>query len=156
MAFVLFNMRNNPVFLAKEENHINFYRGDLAIIKSEGRLKEVSEEDYKSLVAGEKNAKLTDGNVVLSDQTESLNFSQSDFEVIKNFLLEDINRFIRRATAKLAKSEWSSLKTNLTEFQTALQNLDVSTISYPVSTSFYRYWYTNQATEPFALCYFPK
>lgn len=153
MSKVGFNKKNGVFILAKEENDIALSRGDLAVIKSEGRLKTVSETDFKSLVTGEKEATLSDGNVVLSDVLSDgaiHNYSQTAFTAEKDLIKGMVDKFLVDKEHRLNLSEFSGLKTRLTAFQTALANFDDSSITFPVTTSFLRYWYDNETAEPFS------
>lgn len=144
------------MFLTKVENDINFFRGDLAVIKADGRLKTVSDADYESVVSNEKYAEIVDGNVVFTDNNAvSLSLVEDDFNLCKTEMLERIDHFLHEAQQKLARSEWSDMKTRMNNFRSALNSFDPSTVTYPVTTNFSRYWFDNQSVEPLPLCYFP-
>jgi len=157
MAFVLFNIRNQPQFITKVENDINFYRGDLAVIKADGRFKTISDSDYESLVIGEKKVELVNNSVVLSNSNSSLtSFSKADFDAVKSDISKEVDDFVVNANDKLSKSEWSNMKTRINNYKTALDNFDTSTLTYPQTSNFLKYWFDNQSVEPLPYCYFPR
>ena len=49
----------------------------------------------------------------------------------------------------LKKAENAGLKTRLEGLQTALKNVDKSSITFPLTTSFARYWIDNESSEMF-------
>jgi hypothetical protein len=154
MAYLLFNEENILQQIAKEENDFNIMRGNLSHYKDLGKLKTVSEDNYKAIVAGEKKAVLTDGNVVLTDITDStFQYDQESFQLAVDKQLELINEFLENWSSKLDTSNFSGLKTRINNYKTALTNLDVSSLSFPITTDFFRYWYDNQSSEPFSSDY---
>lgn len=154
MAYLLFNEENILQQIGKEENDFNLMRGDLSHYKNLGKLKTVSEDNYKAIVAGEKKAALTDGNVVLTDVSDrTFSYDQTGFQSAVDEQLELVNNFLERWSAKLDTSNFSGLKTRINSYKTALTNLDVSSLSLPITTDFFRYWYDNQSSEPFSSDY---
>lgn len=84
---------------------------------------------------------------------QPVSMTQEIFQEDVNRSIEFITNFMNRHAVKLATSEFSSLNTRLNNFKTALENLDLSSITFPVTTRLLRYWFDNQSTEPFTIRY---
>jgi len=159
MAYLIFNSDGILETCVKEKEDLNLIRGDVAHFESKGLIKEVSREDYKTVVCREKEAKLQDGNLVIEQDAEvdnhyqPVSMTQEIFQEDVNRSIEFITNFMNRHAVKLATSEFSSLNTRLNNFKTALENLDLSSITFPVTTRLLRYWFDNQSTEPFTIRY---
>ena len=150
MAYLLFNEHNELQQIAKEENDFNLTRGNLDHYKGLGKLKTVSADDYKAIVAGEKKATLTDDNVVLTDVADRVfSYDQEGFQIAVDEQLQLVNNFLEQWAGKLDTSDFSGLKTRINNYKSALENINISSLNYPITTDFFRYWYDNQSTEPF-------
>ena len=150
MAYLLFNEDGVLESCVKEKADFNLITGVLFHFEDKGLLKQVSREDYTSVVSREKEATLQDGNIILTvPEINSFSLTQEDFQRDKDLSIGYVDTFLKKHSKKLATSEFSSLNTRLNDFKTALTNLDLSTISYPVTTRFLRYWFDNQSVEPF-------
>jgi hypothetical protein len=150
MAYLLFNADGVLQSCVKEKADFNLITGVLSHYENNGLLKQVSRDNYISVVCREKDATLQDGNVVLSDpEAYSLSNTQEDFQRDKDLSIGYVNNFLQKHSVKLGTSEFSSLNTRLNDFKTALTNLDLSSLSYPITTRFLRYWFDNQSVEPF-------
>jgi hypothetical protein len=152
MAYLLFSEDNKLMITGKEVNDFSLLRGDVSHYESLGKVKEVSQDDLRSIVCLEKTATLVDGNVVLSDlDNGGWSQSQEEFEKVKNKSLARVNEVLEEG--RLQQDNFSSLKTRMQTYKTDLENLDVSSITFPVTTSFHRWWYSNMSSEPFTLLY---
>lgn len=154
MAILYFNAKSRPVMAVKEENDLKIHRGDLDVIKAAGRCKTISTDDYNSYIALEKTARL-DGstvvfeNPVLHQEADKGTIPSDVFDVIKDDYLEKVNHILESKGSKLNESAFSGLKTRLEGFKTGLENVDKSSITFPINTSFIRYWIDNESSEPF-------
>jgi hypothetical protein len=158
MSYFIFNANGLLQTSVKEKNDLNLVRGDVAHHESLGLVKEVSRDEYKSVVCAEKQAALQDGNVVFTEP-EAVNADDlidNTQEIYQNTIdshLSKVDNFMTKHAVKLANAEHSSLNTRLNEYKTALTNLDASTVSYSKTTNFLRYWFDNQSVEPFSNSY---
>jgi hypothetical protein len=151
MAYLLFNADGVCQSCVKEKADLNFITGALSHYENAGLLKQVSRDDYISVVCIEKEAKLQDGNVVLSDiEAQTISNTQEELQKDKDTILGYVNNFLEKHSVKLGTAEFSSLNTRLNDYKTALTNLDLSSLSYPITTTFIRYWFNNQSVEPFS------
>tara|TARA_R100001460_G_scaffold69183_1_gene109750 strand:+ start:2607 stop:3092 length:486 start_codon:yes stop_codon:yes gene_type:complete len=153
MAYVYFTGSGHLNMLLKEENDLRIHRGDVDIIKSQGRLHSISDEDYHSLMCYEKEGSLNDeGNLVIVDYVRPTPDSRTEeeFNFEKNYLLEQVNKTLEVRATELNKPEQANLKTRLENFKANLENHDSSSMSFPVNSSFLRYWIDNESVEPFA------
>jgi hypothetical protein len=159
MAYLIFNPDGNLETCVKEKADLNLIRGDVAYFESNGWIKEVSREDYKTVVCREKEAKLRDGNLIIEQDPEldnnyqPVSMTQEMFQEEVNRSIEFVTNFMNRHAVKLATSEFSSLNTRLNDFKTGLENIDFSSITFPVTTRLLRYWFDNQSIEPFTIRY---
>ena len=154
MAYILFNGDGLAENYTKEKNDFRLVRPDIDFFDGKGLVKEVSREDYISVVSKLKEAKLQDGNItyeVVEDPAPS--FVKENFDSLKTLYIESVDKTMQKHSAKLATDEFSSLNTRLNDFKTALNNFDTATISYPVTTSFLAYWFENESAEPFSRQY---
>tara|TARA_R100000329_G_C7557665_1_gene197175 strand:- start:169 stop:654 length:486 start_codon:yes stop_codon:yes gene_type:complete len=154
MAVILFNRNNEPTYAAKEENDLNLHRGDIAEIKSNGRLKTISEAEFHSFISNEKTARLDGENVVFEDPIVSdidpvISLSSDDFDMLKNLHLEAVKNLLESKGGRLNESAFSNLKTRLNAYKTGLENLDKSTYTLPSTTSFIRLIIDNEDFEVF-------
>ena len=153
MAVILFNKNNAPTYAAKEENDLKLFRGDIAEIKSSGRLKTISEADFHSFISNEKTARLDGENVVFEDVVDDgnpvISLSSDDFDVLKNLHLEAVKDLLESKGGRLNESAFSNLKTRLNAYKTGLENLDKSTYTLPSTTSFIRLIIDNEDFEVF-------
>ena len=153
MAVILFNIRNNPVYIAKEESDLKLHRGDLEEIKADGRLKTISESDYHSLLAHEKYAELDGDNVVVQDEPnhdgDVISVSEDDFDSLVNYYIEKVSNILDSKASDLQREGLDSLKTRLQGFKSGLMNVDKSNITFPLAVSFERYWIDNESSEFF-------
>lgn len=157
MAFIYFNINRQPCMGVRNENDLKLHRGDFDFIKADGRLKTVSDDDFNSYICGEKLASLDGDNVVISDQlihpetaaTDGENLTSEMFENDKNHYIKQLNKFLDHHSAKLSRPEFSDLNTRLQAFKTALENVDSSSISFPLNVNFERYWINNESVEGF-------
>ena len=86
MAYILFNGDGLAENYAKEKNDFRLVRPDIDFFDGEGLVKEVSREDYISVVSKLKEAKLQDGNItyeVVEDPAPS--FVKENL-ILKNFI----------------------------------------------------------------------
>lgn len=154
MAYLLFNHNNILECCVAEKADFNLIRGDIPYFENEGLLKQVSRDDYKSVVSREKIATLQDGNVVLTDpEPNPVSYNQEAFQAEIDLSILYVDNFMEHHSAKLATSEFSSLNTRLNNFKTALNDLDASSLTYPITSRFLRYWFDNQSVEPFSSRY---
>jgi hypothetical protein len=51
-------------------------------------------------------------------------------------------------------ADFSSLKAKIETFKTELEAVDVSAITFPITSNFYRYWYDNKTSEPIHISFF--
>jgi|TARA_X000000950_G_C13742592_1_gene589198 hypothetical protein len=156
MAVIYFNMSGGAVLGLRDENDLKLLRGDFDIIKADGRLKTVSDDDFNSYICGEKFASLDGDNVVLEaplvhpgSGDDVLSCSSEDFTKEKNQLIENITKFLSRHTAKLNSAEFSSIKTRIEAYKTALENVDLSSVTFPQSVNFMRHYINNESVESF-------
>ena len=157
MAVILFNIRNNPVYIAKEESDLKLHRGDLEDIKADGRLKTISQDEYNSLLTKEKTAQLVGDSVVLedvenhdgNDGTVSISMSSDDFDSMKNMYLEKVSNILDSKDSDLKREGLDSLKTRLQAFKSGLMNVDKSSITFPLTVNFAKYWVDNESSEFF-------
>lgn len=158
MSYLFFNENGLLQISVKEKNDLNLVRGDVAHYESLGLIKEVSRDEYKSVVCAEKQVTLQDGNVVFIEP-EAVNAddlienTQEIYQGAIDTHLSKVNNFMTKHAVKLANAEHSSLNTRLNEYKTALTNLDASTVNYSKTTNFLRYWFDNQSVEPFSNSY---
>jgi len=151
MSFLFFNVNGVLETCVKEKNDMNLIRGDVAHYESQGLIKEVSRDEYKSVVSREKDATLQEGNVVLSDaESFEISYTQEDMQKHVDNQLETLDVFLKKHAVKLANAEHSSLNTRLNEYKTALTNFDASSLNYPVTVRFHRHWFDNESVEPFS------
>tara|TARA_R100000654_G_scaffold13293_2_gene28963 strand:+ start:2915 stop:3388 length:474 start_codon:yes stop_codon:yes gene_type:complete len=151
MAVLIFNLRRNPFLAAKEENDLLIHRGDLDAIKADGRFKTISDEDYKSWICREKIARL-DGDNVVWDDPENPNpdsISSEDFDGTKQMYIDLIEKMQGKKGGVLNKPEFADLKSRIDGLKAGLQNVDKSGISFPITTTFPRYWIDNESSEMF-------
>ena len=152
MAVIIFNINHSPSYIAKNESDLKIHRGDLEIIKADGRLKTISDADYDSYLCGEKSARLDGDNVVFEDV---LNVDDPNHEVTSEEFDYAIDSYLTMVTNTLEnndhlrKEEHANLKTRLEDFKSALENIDKSALSFPLSSSFRRWWTDNQSSEIF-------
>ena len=157
MAFIYFNINRLPCMGVRNENDLKLHRGDFDFIKADGRLKTVSDDDFNSYICGEKLASLDGDNVVISDKllhpetaaTDGENLTSEMFENDKNDYIKKLNKFLAHHGAKLSRPEFSDLNTRLEAFKTALENVDSSSIYFPLNVNFERYWIDNESVEGF-------
>lgn len=150
MAYLLFNRDNILESCVAEKADFNLIRGDMSYLETDGLLKQVSRDDYKSVVSREKEATLQNGNVVLTDpESNPVSYNQEAFQAEIDLSISYLDKFMEKYSAKLATSEFSSLNTRLNNFKTALNDLDASSLTYPITTRLLKYWFDNQSVEPF-------
>ena len=151
MAVIIFNINGYPVNSAKEENDLKIHRGDLELVKADGRLKTISVDDYHSYVSREKEARLDGENVVFEDVPNASpeNHSSNDFDNIVQMYQDKLQKMFIEKHVVLKKAENAGLKTRLEDLKSALQNVDKSGITFPLTTSFARYWIDNESSEMF-------
>ena len=151
MAVIIFNINGYPVNSSKEENDLKIHRGDLEQIKADGRLKTISDDDYNSYITREKTARLDGENVVFEDvpNPASENHSSSDFDTMLQMHQDILQKMLLNKYSDLKKAENAGLKTRLEGLQTGLKNVDKSSITFPLTTSFARYWIDNESSEMF-------
>ena len=146
MAVIIFNINHSPSYIAKNESDLKIHRGDLEIIKADGRLKTISDSDYDSYLCGEKSARLDGDNVVFEDPNHEVTSEEFDY-AIDSYLTMVTNTL--KNNDHLRKEEHANLKTRLETFKSALENIDKSALSFPLSGSFRRWWTDNQSSEIF-------
>jgi len=153
MAVLIFNINREPTVAAKEENDIKIHRGDLEVIKADGRCKTISDDDYHSYVCREKEATLDGDNVVFTDVpadgSQADNHSSDDFDNINQTYLDLVKKTLSNKSIELNQAEHSGLKTRLEGLKSGLENVDKSGITFPLTTSFARYWIDNESSEMF-------
>ena len=151
MAVIIFNINGYPVNSSKEENDLKIHRGDLEQIKADGRLKTISDDDYNSYITREKTARLDGENVVFEDVPNPApeNHSSSDFDTMLQMHQDILQKMLLNKYSDLKKAENAGLKTRLEGLQTGLKNADKSSITFPLTTSFARYWIDNESSEMF-------
>ena len=154
MASIYFHNDGSPTLAVKEENDIKFHRGDFDVIKSNGKIKTVSDDDYHSFIANEKTVNLDGDNVVFADPLKGSpddieNISSDDFDKIKNYHLEMVSKILETKGSRLNEAAFADLKARLEAFKTGLENVDKSSISFPLNVSFIRYWLDNESSAPF-------
>ena len=131
MAVIIFNINGYPVNSAKEENDLKIHRGDIELIKADGRLKTISDDDYHSYIAREKTAIL------------------DDFDNIIQIYQDNLQKTLTEKRLFLNQAEHSGLKTRLEGLKSGLENVDKSGITFPITTTFARYWIDNESSEMF-------
>jgi len=151
MAVIIFNINGYPVNSAKEENDLKIHRGDIELIKADGRLKTISDDDYHSYIAREKTAILDGENVVFEDVPNPTpdNHSSDDFDNIIQIYQDNLQKTLTEKRLFLNQAEHSSLKTRLEGLKSGLENVDKSGITFPITTTFARYWIDNESSEMF-------
>ncbi len=157
MAVIFFNISGAAVLGLRDENDLKLLRGDFDIVKADGRLKTVSDDDFNSYICGEKFASLDGDNVVFNSSLihpetaadDVTICSSEDFTKEKNKYVEDITKFLIKHTARLNLAEFSSIKTRIEAYKTALENVDLSSVTFPQSVNFMRYYINNESVESF-------
>lgn len=143
----------------KEENDLKLHRGDLDVIKASGRLKTISTDDFNSYIAFEKTARLDGSNVVFENvlvhsAADNPSMSSDEFDECKNDLLERIENILEKQGGRLNESAFSGLKTRIETLKSGLENVDKSSITFPINSSFTRYWIDNESSEAFDTAFF--
>ena len=134
MSKYLLTNTNNHSFLAigsSEANLKTLYPNLDIWYKPQGCLFTISDADFEALNLNAKQFEsITDGAVVLSDVTyESV--SESDMESTKTVAIGAIDK----ALSTCDFSNNSTFETAINNYKTALNNWDLSTVTFPVSKS---------------------
>ena len=138
MAYIVTNREKNITFISKDleqakaqYNGIEIYHNGLA-----GHFITISDADFNTLLSNEKIAVVnSDLSVTLRDRAdgEILDFSSKEkLDVYISSLKERISDIMKRKKEGLFKNELSAYKT-------LLENLDTSSITYPLNTTLEKY-----------------
>jgi hypothetical protein len=153
MAYLLFNPEGILQCCVKHKEDLGVIRGDVADYESKGLLKEVSLEDYQSVVCREKSAELQDGNIVYgtneADLAGPVEYTKERFREEVTMSINYVTQFMTRHKQRLELPEFAATKTRLNDFKTALENVNYESIGYPVTSRLLRYWFDNETVEPF-------
>ena len=138
MAYIVTNLEKSISFISKDleqakaqYNGIEIYQNGLA-----GHFITISDADFNTLLSNEKIAVVnSDLSVTLRDRAdgEILDFSSKEkLDVYISSLKERISDIMKRKKEGLFKNELSAYKT-------LLENLDTSSITYPLNTTLEKY-----------------
>lgn len=130
--YLLVNGNNYFLGIGSSEANLKSLHTNLDIWhKPQGLVHTISDDDFNALNLNTKTfVSITDGAPVLENNT-FVNCNQDDLI----FVRQEINNTIDRALAIGDFSNNSAFETAINNYKTALNNWDLSTVTYPVQTS---------------------
>ena len=141
MAYVITNKQKSVSFISKDLTQLQGQYPGYQIYENgvEGHLINISDEDFTLLVAGEKNITINEDLSInltnpLYDEKNALGFASK----------EELDNYISSLKEKLQNSiesrlESSSYKDELIAYKALLENLNTTSISYPLAMNLERY-----------------
>ena len=153
MAKYLLTNTNQHGLLAigSSEENLKVYYPNLDIhYKVQGTLYEISDEDFEGINLGTKTyTTVVDGAPVIEDVvpagTENVTQDASEMYLLKQQRLFNINNCLKGQDF----SSNPSLKTTIETYKTALENVDLSSVTFPQSVNFMRLYLNNESVESF-------
>jgi thiamine phosphate synthase YjbQ (UPF0047 family) len=141
MAYVITNKQKSISFISKDLTQLQGQYPGYQTYENgiEGHLITISDADFTSVVANEKDIKVNeDLTVTLTDITYDENrvlgfASKQELDNHINFFKERLKEVIERRISP------SSYKDELIAYKALLENFDTSSISYPLTMTFERY-----------------
>ena len=141
MAYVITNKQKSISFISKDLIQLQGQYSGYQTYENgiEGHLITISDADFTSVVANEKDIKVNeDLTVTLTDITYDENrvlgfASKQELDNHINFFKERLKEVIERRISP------SSYKDELIAYKALLENFDTSSISYPLTMTFERY-----------------
>ena len=141
MAYVITNKQKSLSFISKDLTQLQGQYSGYQTYENgiEGHLITISDADFTSVVANEKDIKVNeDLTVTLTDITYDANrvlgfASKQELDNHINSLKEQLKEVLER------KKTSSSYRDELIAYKTLLENLDTASISYPLAMTLERY-----------------
>ena len=135
MAYVLFDLNYHTQLIAKNIDELNLRNSRWKVWqdKKVGHMVEISDTDFVLLQKGLKDINY-DGKAVSLKDPVYIYYPQNAEE-----LQEIIDHLIKLIDSNLNKYKDTSFSTELTNFKNNLQSIDISSITYPMTTNVMQY-----------------
>lgn len=148
MAIVVFTEHNQIFRIAKSEAQALCVFGNLNSYKETNKVITITDEQFNSLVLQTKEIDSFDGqNVVWRDVRTPPGRWSSTPEIVQKEI-DSILLFIEKSLKYGNFNHDSNFKTEILAYQTVLKNLDVSSITYPMTGSLEKYISDNNLGKP--------
>jgi len=138
MAYAVTNNQNSLSFISKDSQQLGLQCPNYASLEStnSGKVLEITEDQFISLQKGIKQFTYDGSTITLVDNT--LNFPQNEQSLI------DVINFHKEAIDQvLIKHKNNAFGIELNSFKTVLENIDTSSITYPMTKSLMQYCLDN-------------
>jgi hypothetical protein len=133
MAKVIVDIHNNIVMMAKNEEILRCMHPTFEVYMnpSVGKILDISDTDLNLVVTQQKFIRFNGTNFFYIDETHS--YSQESVSVILTHLKERVKELLEK------KHKNNAFTADLQAYQTVLNNVDLSSITYPLTTSLEKY-----------------
>jgi hypothetical protein len=143
MAYIVTNKEYSLSFIAKDLDQLKSVYPGYEVYKSgeHGHLIEITNEDFVALQADEKFYYNEGSNWVIQNTRNKVGELPIQDPIILNEdqLNKEINLIVERLTNKLKLITSGTLHNEMKAYKTLLENLDKSTITYPINSTLEKY-----------------
>jgi hypothetical protein len=143
MAYIVTNKEYSLSFIAKDLDQLKSVYPGCEVYKSgeHGHLIEITNEDFVALQADEKFYYNEGSNWVIQNTRNKVGELPIQDPIILNEdqLNKEINLRVERLTNKLKLITSGTLHNEMKAYKTLLENLDKSTITYPINSTLEKY-----------------
>jgi len=136
MAYVITNKNYSITFISKDLEQASFQFPGLALYQNghAGYVIEISDADFVALQTAQKDYAHNGTNVVLEDKTSRPFANETDLKFYIDAVLKKLDTVIK-------KNSDNSYKAECVSYKALLENLDTSTITYPLIKSLEKHLY---------------